>query len=156
MALVHVVSIGIKDADGDSKRVPLYVPATLTLTDIQAFANGAMTVLDAAIEGAITDALVTLALTMPGGLRAAPLAGSEAQKGALLTFDAANTNYNHSIFVPTWAEAGFAGNDVVNSGVYNAVIAGIVSGLGAGNTQSTDRYANDLSAYLKGEKRFRK
>lgn len=153
MALVDVVSFRLIDADGDSKTLPVYIPSGDTLANITTFAQAVGAALDDA-SGCLLDAIsVTANIALPGGIKSAAVAGSEVQKGALLSFDAANTNYKQSYYVPGWLDAGFSGNAVDNTGVYAAFIALLVTTAGI---DATDRDGNDLTAYISGVKKFRK
>lgn len=155
-----IASFTITDADGDTKSVPIYFEVgTISQEDIEAAMQTMAADMDAVIDGKITAMHLTLEVALPGGLKASPVANSEVEKGALLTFDASSTPYNHSIFVPSWTPSKFSGDNV------NAGAAGVATFLGdittgitetSGGFLPTDRYSNDLVTYLKGLKRFRK
>lgn len=157
MALVHLVSFGIEDADGSSKRIPYFMLGTATDADLQAAINLIAPALDAAIDGKITDVKVTKVMTLPAGLKAAANAGSEVEKGALLAFSKANSTYGHSIFVPSWLPGQFSGNTPVTTpasvglALVNALLAGDDSGF-----PGTDENGANLLAFRSGEKKFRK
>jgi hypothetical protein len=152
-----IVSFSIRDADGDVKAVPCILAGDANLTDINTFVTGFAPMLNAAIGGVIESATALLNVTLPGGLRTTPIIGLEAQRGALLSFSVEDSDYRNSIFIPTWANAGFAGNEVDNTGVYNTVVAGLLSSWGAiSPTKVGDKYDNKNLAYLKGVKKFRK
>jgi hypothetical protein len=153
MALVDVVSFRLIDADGDSKTLPVYIPSGDTLANITTFAQAMGAAIDDA-SGCLLDAIsVTVNVALPGGIKGAATAGSEVQKGALLSFDAADTNYKQSYYVPGWNDAGFSGNAVNATGVYDTLIDLFVTTAGI---DATDRDGNDLTAYIAGVKKFRK
>jgi hypothetical protein len=156
MALTTLISFGIVGAQGKSKRVPVYIVATANDTEIQAAIDAIAPAMDAAIDGQITDVLVTKAFTLPGGLKSSANDPSHAREGALLSFDAAGTNYTYSVYVPTWEEAGFADDTVLSSGSYAALEAALIASYGAGSRALTDPYGNDLTAFLQGKRTFRK
>lgn len=157
MALVSVASIGIIDSSGNRKTLPLYFPATNTLAEIQTEINAFVPLLDTCISGKVADASVTLALTLPGGLKANATGGDNTvHEGALLTFDAANTAFAYSMYIPSFLEALFTGDTVSltnSAGAAEALISEIEDG---GDAAITDRNANDLTAYTVGRRAFRK
>lgn len=157
MALVNILSYQIQDDNGTPKSMPIYFPAGLTIAQIQSASDLFAADIDAAIAGIVSEVQLTINLTLPGGLKSVVSEFCDAQRGALLGYRAANTKYRHSIFVPTWPDAGFDGDDV--SGTYtegNTLEQDFVDGLGATLLAPSDKQANDLTAYLDGAKAFRK
>lgn len=157
---ISILSFTVRDADGDDKSIPVYWPASsINPADLQDASDTLAVFLDAVIDGQIVAVNVTIGLDLPGGIKGAPVANSEVQKGALLHFTAAGTPYRWSIFVPTWTPAKFSGDAVNNaaagvSSLTGAIVAGITET--SGNVDPSDKYENDLTAYIGGEKRFRK
>lgn len=157
MPLTTLVSYGIKDADGTSRRLPWFAPASATEAQLQAGVNLLAPALDAVIDGFIADIQFTKALTVPGGLKTEANPNSEAEKGALLNFSVANTIYSFSTFVPAWLPAQFSGNtpNTVPASLGAAFVAAYLAGDGA-NWGATNEQGADLIAFLKGKKRFRR
>lgn len=155
MALVDVVSFGILDFAGAAKSFPIYVPASATLTQIQAWVTAGAPILDALIDGQIETASVTLALTLPGGLKGSPVSGNTVREGGLWAWDAAGTDFEYGNYMPSQANATFVNNevDLTNTDVTDWIAQ--MTGSGAG-TDATDRYANDLTALLRARRTFRK
>lgn len=156
MALTNLLSVQVTDADGKVKTMPLYFASTTTLAELQGYADDMLPLLDAVIDGKITQATVTLQLTLVGGLKGSAVDGNRVREGALLRFPADNTIYKHGIFVPSWKNTGFAGDVVLQTGAYNTFQATISAGAGDPVIEVTDEYGNDLNAILSGERRFRK
>lgn len=158
MALVNILSYEILDDNNTPKSMPIHFPIGLTAAQIQSASDLYAPVIDAAIAGIISSVTLTLQLTLPGGLKSVVSESCDAERGALLGFRCANTRYRHSIFVPTWPDAGFSGDDV--SGTFtagNTLISDIESGLGTAALTPSDKYANDITTYLNdGFKAFRK
>ncbi len=148
MADTDIISYQIKDFAGNTKSLPYYIPSGGTVAAAQALVNTTAPLLDAAIDGFIPKIHLTIALALPGGIKVAALAGNVVHEGALNQYDAAGTTYNYGSFVPSWSEAGFNGNDVLNTLLAAAQIADQLN--------YTDRYANALTAFIKGQRRFRK
>lgn len=157
MALTTLVSFGIKDADGTSRRLPWFAPASATEAQLQAGVNLLAPALDAVLDGFIADVQFTKALTKPGGLKLEANPGSEAEKGALVNFSVANTIYTFSAFVPAWLPAQFSGNTPVTTpaSLGAAFIAAYLAGDGA-NWGATNEQGADLLSFLKGAKKFRR
>lgn len=157
MALVDFISISIVDGSGDVKALPIYFPAGMTLANVQAGASAIATSLNAAIDGKITAITYTKNLTVPGGLNAG--GAGDIQRGALLSFIAANTVYKHGMFVPTVKDSLFTGDaPVTDNGELATFIEAITTGAGTGGNEliPSDKYANDLTTLASASKRFRK
>jgi len=156
MALVNLVSFQITDFAGKVKAMPIYFPATATLTELAEFVTDFSPLLDDVIDGKITSAEITIQAALPGGLKADAVDGNRVREGALLSYVAADTNYRHSVFVPSWENAGFAGDTVLETGDYAAVEDALVAGAVDDAPFPSDRYANDLTSYIEGVRTFRK
>lgn len=154
MASVDIISFTLRDEDPDRKSMPLYVPAGNSVADLQSMSDAIASGLNTVTGLVVESSTLTKALTLPNGLRTTPVAGYEVQRGALLGFDVTDSDYRESIFVPGWLNAGFAGNNVVNSGNYANFIAAILAAYGS--AQVSDKDGNLLAAFLSGRKRFRK
>jgi hypothetical protein len=153
MALVQVGSIGLRDYTGGKKArktLPVYVDNSLTLANIQTLFDSFLPDLDAAIDPIIEDASINLQLTLPGGLKSTAGTGTTVHEGALLHFDAANTNYVFDPYVPGWKQAGFSGDTVLNTGVYATLIGDFIS------LSIVDKQGNALSTFENGSRVFRK
>jgi len=150
MALVHVVSVSIQDYLGDTKPLTLYIPATVSLATLDSVLDTTLNAIDDAIDGQIVSVSVTLSRDLPAGLKASPVAGKDVHNGANLTYDPADTDYAFSIYVPTWEEAGFAGQAVLTSGVYGTAEAQIVT------DNWTDRDGNTFDGFVAGNRTRRK
>lgn len=148
MALVDVLSFQITDYAGDVKTAPVYVPSGGTLADLQALADVLGPEIDAAIDGKLTGISVTVNLPVNGTIKGSPVTGNTVHEGALLSFSADTTDYRHSMFIPSWENAGFSGNAALNTGVYATLITDILT--------AADKYGNDLVAFLEGRRAFRK
>lgn len=156
MALVNTISFQITDFAGGVKSMTVYFPATATAAEMAEFVTDFSPLLDEVIDGKITAATVTTQATLPGGLKADPVSGNTVHEGALLSYDAADTVYTHSVFVPSWENAGFSGDTVLATGDYDAVQDAFVSGAVDDAPFPSDRYANDLTSYSGGVRKFRK
>lgn len=152
-------SYSVLDADGHTKSIAFQAPLVAqTLTGLTAAAQGLATDIDACIDGVITSITVGVATALPGGIKSTAVANCDIEKGALLTFIAANTPYVWSAFFPTWKNTLLAADTVTNTGTAATLITALVTGIGAGGelVQFSNPYGNDLTAYKAGSERFRK
>jgi len=149
MALVHTIGIGIQDYAGDRKSMAIYVPATLSLATVQTDLNTYLPLVDAAIDGKIVDAEITMALSLPGGMKGSAATGNTVHEGALGRYSAAATAFTYGQYVPSWSNAGFSGNTPLTTGAYGAAENGLFA-------FASDRDGNLLVAYLSGKRAFRK
>jgi len=156
MALTNILSVQLVDADGKPKTMPLYFANTTTLAELQDYADAMLPLLDVIVDAKITAATVQLQLDLVAGLKASALDGNRVREGALLRFPAADTIYKHGIFVPSWENAGFAGDVALLTGAYQTFQATISAGAGDPVVSPTDEYGNDLGAIISGERKFRK
>jgi hypothetical protein len=156
MALTNIISFGIKDASGKRKTLPIWVPAAATLTEINAFVTAGAPLLDALIDGQIIDAVVALSLTLPSGLKSAPVNGNRVREGALLSISATSTVYLFDSYVPSVSNSHFNG-DLLN--LSDAAVTDWytqMTGPGVGQPDPTDTDGNDLVAVERGVRTFRK
>lgn len=157
---VGIITYSIQDDNNGQKSLPIYFSrSALTLADIQAAANAYTPLLDAVIDGVITGVSTTLDLTLAGGIKSTPVASSQVERGALLTYNASGTAYSFSQSVPAWKGSLFnIDSPIVASGAGLAFVNAIVSGAGTTGSEvgPTDKYLNDLIALRKAVKNFRK
>lgn len=149
-----LLSFSILDDDADRRNVNLFFDGAVTPAALAAYATAYEPLLDAVIDGQIIEASYTVILTLAGGLKAAPVAQSEVQKGA--NFSYANASrYAHGIWVPSFKPTLFVGDTVnlagAGVGAYNtAHITGIAG------TAPTNGLGFDLTSLKKATKNFRK
>lgn len=151
MADPIIISFSIVDAAGKRKTAILNVPSDLLASDVQAIVTAYAPLLDAVIDGKIVLAQAAFPFTLPSGLKSAPVDANRVREGALLSFSADGTFHKYSTYVPSWENAGFVtdSDEVNNVSPYSTLINYIVA-----NTSNDD--AEALTAYLEGERTFRK
>lgn len=128
------------------------------LVDTELFANALAAVYDPVIQGQITALQITYLLAVPGGLKAAPVSGSNNTVGALLDYDTVVPTEEASIWIPSWIPAGFqsAHQNLVDQ-AQTDVAAFLAFLLATTNTTVlTDEDSNALSALTKAVKSDRK
>lgn len=152
--------IRVRDADGDTSTLTLNFPSSFSITEVLGFADGFITLLDAIITGKVEEAGISVVVTLPGGLRANPVAYSDVQHGALMSWGT-DGNYRTSYRVPTFNPAMFATGsknvDVEDSDVA-AVLTAMISGIDVSATmvEPSDYRGDDINALIKGVESFRK
>lgn len=136
----------------DGNKVPYnekvyFVNTTDLITDTSAWAAAFLADYDAVIAGQIDKVWLHIPLTLPGGLKSAPVAGSNNAVGALEKFDTSLSGEPYSYWFPSWITAGFQSLhqnlvDLTQAAVvtFNALLLGTTS-----NTKVTDEDGNTLS-----------
>jgi len=155
LAAVSIITFSLRDDAGKRASVPVYVPATGTQAQMEALADAIAAELDA-VTGAIIEGIsITLAHTLPAGLKVVTVADSLNGLGGLFSFDAANTPYSYSLFVPA-IRPSLVTNGVIDPA--DAAVAAFVTAMHSGtiDLDPSDRYANDLLLLHGVEVRFRK
>jgi hypothetical protein len=155
MAVTDFVTYSLVDHKADVFSLPVFVPTGGTIAQLQALSDAISAVLDAVTGCQIQSASVNLGLTLPGGLKGSPTANLDIEKGANFGFDAANTDYRHTIRVPAIPSAMVIGElvDLTHSDIIafrDAILAGVAPSL------PSDRYGNDLTSLLSARVTFRK
>lgn len=151
-----VASITFEDFAGDRKTAALYFDDTATLADITTIMQGWASQLDDVVDPKVVSIQVALAIALPEGLKADAVDGNTVHEGALLSYSATGTARTFSVYVPGWAEAGFAGNTVVDTGDQDTAIQTVVTGIVGATADPSDAYSNDIVAYSGGKRAFRK
>jgi hypothetical protein len=156
MAQPLVLSYQITDALGVTATHLAYInaPTTVTLANLQTFANDYTPLLDAVTDGEITFIEVRVPLTITGA-KSAPVAGSEVERTGLFNFEQAGTRYKFGEDVPSIAAALITNGRIDLS---NAAITNWVSFLEATTLGITfvSKFANALIALLDAVITFRK
>lgn len=150
----NLISVSVADDDGDTRSVPVFFENTVTPANMQTYFTAFAPLLDAVIGGKIVEASYTAQLTLPGGLKAAPNANIEVQKGAQFSFSNPS-RYKWGLYVPTMLPTAFSG-DLVNlefqgmGDFVDAYVAGLAT------FSPTNGYGFDLTALARAKKTFRK
>lgn len=126
-----------------------------TFANLTSWIQGLGASIDTISDGQVTKLRVSILIPLPGGIKSAPVAGSDNEKTALFTMAATGTPNAYGDDVPAAAPAIFTGNQVnlANAGV--AAFVAYVTTVATGITP-TDRYANALSGVRHALKTFRK
>lgn len=155
MADVDFITYSMVDDKGRTASLQVFFETGFTVAQVQAFSDVVAPLLDDMTGLQILTAQVNLSLTIPGTVKATPTVGVDAEKGANMGYDAADTDYRHTMRVPGILDANITG-ELVNDAVQEVIDwnTGITSG--DGTVTPTDRYANDLVSFIQGRVTFRK
>ena len=98
---VNTINFRLQDAESDSKLAtfPLYVPTGFTLAQYQTFVDAAAPVLDDVTGAEIVSIDTALAMALPAGLKAAPVAASLNERGGIIGMETAG-QFNDSVRIP--------------------------------------------------------
>lgn len=98
---VNTINFRLQDAESDTKRAtfPLYVPTGFTLAQYQTFATAAAPVIDDTTGSVITDIDLSVALTVPGGVKTTPEANALNERGGLVGMATAG-QFDDSVRIP--------------------------------------------------------
>lgn len=162
MALQNGIhTITLQDADGDQASLPLYVKyddATATLAAIAAYMAATVGDLDAVTDAQIVKQSFLIQTALPGGLKAAPVAGSDVERTGLITFNRVTpAGKAYGMDIPGWAAAHFVG-DLINLTDAGDVAAWVSRIVTAGGTfeHYDDLWTTKMASGRKGVKSFRK
>lgn len=155
MANTDLISVSLLDDKGATTTTQIFVPSGLTLLQIEALADAAMDALDNVTGAQITAATVQFALTVPGTVKGAPLADHFNNQGVNMGFDCANTPYRFTLRVPAVRDS------LVASGQLNTAdpaVQTLITTLTGGIDPAfpSDRYGNDVAAFIAAALTFRK
>ena len=156
-----VHSVTIQDAKGERTSIPIYMaydPAVETLTSIAAYMSVTLGALDSVTDGQIVSHSLSLNGVMPtGGIKTAPVAGSDTEETGLLTFlTNSPTKRAYGQDIPAFAQAGFVGGkiDLAQTDVAAWVTRALATG---GTFQFTNQdFLAFLASVRSGNKTFRK
>jgi len=148
LATTDIISYKILDFAGDEKSLPYYVPSGGTIAGAQALADVTAPLLDDGLDGQIVQITLTITLDLPVGLKSSPVAGNTVHEGALVNFLVDGSDYSFSFYAPSWENAGFTGNTVLNTGDYAAIISDM--------NQFVNENGDALLSYRRGRRAFRK
>lgn len=142
---ITTLSVPITDDRGKVKRIPVHFADTVTLAQVTAYSDAFLADLDDAVGGVIGNPSVEFEIAVPGGLKATAIADHWTARGALMSFAAAGTRYNHSVYVPTLLGALITAGQIETADpLFTAVRDFFLAG--DGTIAPTDKYENDLTA----------
>jgi len=156
-----LVSYTLRDVRGSKKSFPVYGQfnaATATLADLLTWADDMALDLDAITGAQVISESLTIYQTLPGGLKGAPVAGSDVEQTGLFTFPL--TNLPSKVFtydVPGLSDA-LAVSDSIDlaDGDVIAFTGLIGNAVGATIVPTNDIWSTYLDEVIKGKVSFRK
>lgn len=154
----NTIAVRIKDAELDTREatLPLYVPQGNTVAEYQAWFDAIAAEIDAVTEGQIVEATLTIGLTLPGGLKASPVASSLNERGGLISFDTTGPRRD-SVRVPAMDTTIMPGDSFsLTDPAVAALITRLTTATTAANIQPVTAQDYQYSSAVAAKKSFRK
>ncbi|MBZ0275105.1 MAG: hypothetical protein K8I60_03105 [Anaerolineae bacterium] len=151
MAAPHVfVVYTVQDAKGAKSTMKINFGINADIGVLKDFVTSTASMIDALIKGKIVDAGIGLAVDLPGGLKASPLADSDVEEGARFSFRTA-LNTLTQFRMPTFDEAFISpGSRSVDTadGTVDTFVQRILAGrtVGVTNVSPSDDHGEDITA----------
>lgn len=148
----------VQDDESDTREasVPINIPTGSTVAEIQAFADAIAPEIDALTEGKVASASVTINLTLPGGLKADPVAGSFNERGGLITFDTTGPRAD-SVRIPAMNKTIMPGDSFALTDTdVAALVTRLTTATTAANIRPRTTQDYEYSAARRGSKSLRK
>lgn len=147
------IAYTIQDEKGESSTAFLNIPTSFTIAQAIECAQDVGVLIDAVIGGQLTNIGLCYLVTLPGGIKATPDAGSDVEEGARFQFRTA-ANHLTRFRLPTFLEdlilAGTNTVDLADTDVdalVDAVVTGNAVAAGGGTTVTfTDARDEDITA----------
>ncbi len=119
----QLLSVQILDALGVVTTHTLFIdaPSTVTIANLQTFANDYLPLLDGITSGMIVGVKVDVPLNVVAGLKSAPVAASEVERNGLFNFGLSGSKYKNGILVPSISESLLVNGkiDLTNAAITN-------------------------------------
>lgn len=146
----------IRDDNGLVNPLTLYVApnTTMTLAQIQTAVDALTAAVAAVTDGGMPKVTLTIDLVVNGG-NVNPVAESNNQEGALLTFYQANTKYVCSVFVPNFKDSLSVQGLIENTGAVQT-LTNLIDGTTTAGLAITSPFGNLLTAFARGRTVFRR
>jgi len=152
-----LISTTLMDADSDTKtfEVPAVVADSVTLAQLQTYVTGTQDLIDVATQAKIIGTSINLSFVNSVTNKADPVAGSDVEEGALISFAVTGSKYRNTLFLPAVVEEAKSGNDI---NLAQALIAPLVARLIGvhSNVTAGNKFGMPNNAAIAGKKRFRK
>lgn len=148
----------IQDAEQNSPlaSLPINVPSGFTVAQLQTYVDAVAPEVDALTEGQIVEAIVTIGLTLPTGLKNAPVSGAFNERGGLITFDTAGPRKD-SVRIPAMSRTIMPGDSfALTQAAVAAFITRLTTATTAANIRPVSAQNYNFVAARAGKKSFRK
>lgn len=154
MAVAWDLQFTIRDAKAQISRMKIHVPSTSTIANISAYVSAIAADLDAITDGLLVSAEVNVKIALPGGLKTAPVAGSDVESGALFSFRD-TLGLTSRTRVPTFKQSMVSATsravDTANSFVTNFVNKMVI---GANSILPCSRVESDLTSLISAKEQY--
>lgn len=152
-----LVSVEILDALGVTAPHNLYIQTadTQSPANMNTWAADYLAKLDAITDGQITSAKASLVMTLPSGIKTAPVVGSEVERTGLFNFSQSDSKYKQGIVVPAIAQSLLVNGKINLSASAVTAWTGVITAVTQGVTVVA-KFINALQALLDALISFRK
>lgn len=154
MALVNAISFSLEDYSGDRRTARFFCPATATLAEMQSLSNAIAAELDPITGMKILGSTVSLALTLPGGLKASAVNDIDAERGVNWSFTVSGTVYSYTVRTPGATNAIVDGEDLVETADTADWLTVMLDG--DATTEPTNEFGGDLTGFKSAKVTFHK
>jgi len=151
------VSFRVLDALGviASLPIPFTQDDTVTLADLATFVNTLAPLVDGVTDAEIVGIDIVLTDPLPGGLKTAPVAGSEVERVGLFNFSQNAIKYKYGIPIPALKQTLIVNGRInLAASAVTAFVAGVTGAIGA-NVWTSTAY-NELLGLVDALISFRK
>lgn len=163
MALTLIVRMEatIVDASNIQAETSVYalVDPTASFSDIVTQMNTWLADLDACTDGQIIDAELEVLPALPGGLKAAPVAGSRAEQTGVLSFTSTGDTHKWSTAIPALSNSSTVvsgGKIVITPGAPAQVLAALLAGGGTAALAWTNATSQAIASFASALISFRR
>lgn len=154
---VNTINFRLQDDESDTKlaTVPIYVPTGFTLAQYQSFADVFAPLIDDVTGSEIVSIDMSLALSVVGGLKGAPVAAALNERGGIIGMETAG-QFNDSVRIPAILTTIMSGDSF---SLADTAVAALILGLTAGDATIFPRTRDGFvweGTGLYGNKSFRR
>lgn len=149
-----------RDAKGETGRNEISFPVAVDIGVLQAFLSSTALLIDAVTRCQIINAGIGLEINLAaiGGLKTAPIAGSDVEEGAVFTFGTSAdslTRFRIPGFDETFVDDTSRAVDIAATAV-DALVDRITAGhtVGLTNVSPSDQYGNDVTSLYSARESF--
>lgn len=130
--LLGHTSVTILDSLGVTASAPFYLqfPDASTLAEINTAVQAILTDLDDVTDGQILRATIEIDAILPGGLKSAPVAGSEVERGGLFNWFQTGIKYKFGVLVPALSASVVVDGKIDLSNVAVSTFLALVTAIG--------------------------
>lgn len=147
------LSVSFRDYKRALSSLPYFFnSSTGLLADMLTGAATFLPLVDLVTQSQIVKAQLVIPVTLPGGIKSAPVTNADNEDASLVDFDVAGSSNAYSIATPAWIDLGFDPANPKFVDFTDTDVGNYVAFLIGGSTGfvPSDRYYNDITAKVSG------